>query len=331
MYGNKRECNRGKGEGQTHFAIPRKVDFQCFRIVLEAKRRHSKEYVLAIDSFALLLLALFGGCHRHQRPSHTCEVRDSPSLVMNEMNSLTHSCMHSFASFAILALSGSAIFMIRATGAKLRMLASDAAALLFVFLGVVCGGEVEECGDEDDMALQGWVSQVRRDSDWLAADSKEPRFDRSDDSSARLEDVGIQDRGRSNPSTCRWERSGAQIKQQQRARDSIRTIGDWKPSVLLLDFEFVPESLRLCVCAFSIHVLLVSVRRLAWCDVCLMRARPRHLLWRRRHGGWMPASVCAGGVRSNSLATTSLGTDAMAWRPSLQPLCNCARSDGGRG
>jgi len=40
------------------------------------------------------------------------------------MNSLTHSCMHSFASFAILALSGRAFFMIRATGAKLRMLAS---------------------------------------------------------------------------------------------------------------------------------------------------------------------------------------------------------------
>lgn len=47
-----------------------------------------------------------------------------PSLVMKEMNSLTHSCIHSFASLAILALSGSAFFMIRATGAKLRMLAS---------------------------------------------------------------------------------------------------------------------------------------------------------------------------------------------------------------
>ena len=51
-----------------------------------------------------------------------------PSLVMNEMNSLTHSCMHSFASLAILAFSGRAVFMIRATGAKLRMLASDEAA-----------------------------------------------------------------------------------------------------------------------------------------------------------------------------------------------------------
>jgi hypothetical protein len=42
--------------------------------------------------------------------------------------------------------------MIRATGAKLRMLASDVVALLFALVGVVCGGDVEVCGDEDDMA-----------------------------------------------------------------------------------------------------------------------------------------------------------------------------------
>ena len=57
-----------------------------------------------------------------------------PSLVMNEMNSLTHSCMHSLASLAILALSGRAIFMIRATGAKFRMLASEAARVRDGFL-----------------------------------------------------------------------------------------------------------------------------------------------------------------------------------------------------
>lgn len=43
---------------------------------------------------------------------------------MNEINSLTHSCIHSFASFAILAFSGNAVFMIRATGAKFRISAS---------------------------------------------------------------------------------------------------------------------------------------------------------------------------------------------------------------
>ena len=52
-----------------------------------------------------------------------------PSLVINEMNSLTHSCIHSLASFAILALSGKAFFMMRATGAKLRMLASSSSHL----------------------------------------------------------------------------------------------------------------------------------------------------------------------------------------------------------
>ena len=42
--------------------------------------------------------------------------------------------------------------MIRATGAKLRMLASDE-ALLFALFGVDCGGDVDECGEEDDMLL----------------------------------------------------------------------------------------------------------------------------------------------------------------------------------
>lgn len=74
---------------------------------------------------------------------------------MNEMNSLTHSCMHSFASFAILALSGSAVFMIRATGAKLRMLASytsDALSALVAAAAVVDDSSDEArgaCGDDD--------------------------------------------------------------------------------------------------------------------------------------------------------------------------------------
>lgn len=67
--------------------------------------------------------------------------RNVPSLVMKLMNSLTHSCMHSFASLAILALSGRAVFMIRATGAKFRMLASDIAE----------GGD-----DEDEDARPPW-------------------------------------------------------------------------------------------------------------------------------------------------------------------------------
>lgn len=50
--------------------------------------------------------------------------------MMKLMNSLTHSCMHSLASFAIFAFSGSAVFIIRATGAKLRMSASDPPSFL---------------------------------------------------------------------------------------------------------------------------------------------------------------------------------------------------------
>lgn len=82
-------------------------------------------------------------------------VWDSPSLVMKEINSLTHSCMHSLASFAIFAFSGRAVFMIRATGAKLRMLASDA-TVLGALLAPFRGGDEDDWGEEDDMAaLQG--------------------------------------------------------------------------------------------------------------------------------------------------------------------------------
>lgn len=72
--------------------------------------------------------------------------------MMKEMNSLTHSCMHSLASFAILAFSGRAIFMMRATGAKLRILASEAVPQAETFAWL-CGGDVEECGEGDDMTL----------------------------------------------------------------------------------------------------------------------------------------------------------------------------------
>jgi len=73
-----------------------------------------------------------------------------PSLVMNEMNSETHSCMHSFASFAIFAFSGKAPFMIRATGAKLRILASLCSCLLALKR---CAVGESECGEDEDMMV----------------------------------------------------------------------------------------------------------------------------------------------------------------------------------
>lgn len=77
-----------------------------------------------------------------------------PSLVMKEINSLTHSCMHSFASFAILAFSGSAVFMIRATGAKFLMLASDEVSC---FPGLVARGG---SGEEESWDMIGLVNAV---------------------------------------------------------------------------------------------------------------------------------------------------------------------------
>jgi hypothetical protein len=71
---------------------------------------------------------------------------------MNEMNSDTHSCIHSLASFAIFAFSGRADFMIRATGAKLRMLASESRLLLAGAVDGRWAGSEDEGGDEDDMA-----------------------------------------------------------------------------------------------------------------------------------------------------------------------------------
>lgn len=47
------------------------------------------------------------------------------------MNSLTHSCIHSFASFAILAFSGRAFFIIRATGAEFRISVSGSTICAF--------------------------------------------------------------------------------------------------------------------------------------------------------------------------------------------------------
>lgn len=55
-----------EGKGAAYFAVARQIDFQGFGVVLEAKRGHGKEDVLAIDRLALLLLALFGGWRRSE-------------------------------------------------------------------------------------------------------------------------------------------------------------------------------------------------------------------------------------------------------------------------
>ncbi len=59
--------------------------------------------------------------------------------------------MHSFASFAILAFSGSAVFIIRATGAKFLMLASEDGVSCFPDLERGTSGD----GDEESWDMIG--------------------------------------------------------------------------------------------------------------------------------------------------------------------------------
>jgi hypothetical protein len=82
-------------------------------------------------------------------------MRYVPSLVMKDMNSETHSCMHSFASLAILAFSGKADFMILATGAKFCMLA---------------GVDEDDCGEDEGIAIRASHHPVARVEGcrWLA-------------------------------------------------------------------------------------------------------------------------------------------------------------------
>ena len=62
--------------------------------------------------------------------------------------------------------------MMRATGAKLRMLASEVVvAFWFVLFGVDCGGEVDECGEEDDMpqaARRSFFRHTKKPTGWIA-------------------------------------------------------------------------------------------------------------------------------------------------------------------
>lgn len=79
--------------------------------------------------------------------------------------------------------------------------------------------------------------------------------------------------------------------------NSGRTIGDWKPSILLLDLELVTYLGCVLFCV-PVHGLFF-VRRLGWFHALLLWGRGRHIIG------------CAVGKRMRwrtiSLATTSLG------------------------
>jgi hypothetical protein len=95
------------------------------------------------------------------------DARYVPSLVIKDMNSETHSCMHSFASFAILAFSGKADFMILATGAKFCMLASVCKCALSALLKALddercAGGDDDDCGEDEGIAIRASHHPVAR-------------------------------------------------------------------------------------------------------------------------------------------------------------------------
>ena len=97
--------------------------------------------------------------------------RDEPSLVMNDINSLTHSCMHSFASFAIFAFSGRAVFIILATGAKFLMLASEYSCFPALEARGASGEDDEEAWDMIEcvtIVVQQDINRLRSElNDWL--------------------------------------------------------------------------------------------------------------------------------------------------------------------
>lgn len=202
---------------------------------------------------------------------------------MKEMYSETHSCMHSFASFAIFAFSGNADFMILATGAKLRMLASESHLLdadwadcsgecgervgvddmtLTQAAGVTdagnscssCGGDVSN--EEEGKCLGGrglvasagrYRSEARRGL-WLDGEcgGSSPRRMRSD--------VGTRAEGRfcecssnrrqTSQSHSRANQKGRSMTVSRKGRWGAHTIGYWQPSVLFLDFDVVPLCIR---------------------------------------------------------------------------------------
>jgi hypothetical protein len=199
--------------------------------------------------------------------------------------------------------------MIRATGAKLRMLASEAVQLfVFVPFGVESGGEMDECGEEDDIsqaARRPFSRHAQDVSGWWQVELCVIRRRH-----ARAQELSASRDARwSNASTCRLEQNGAQIKTTGGSKGNRRTIGDWKPSILLLDLEFVTYLSCVLFCV-PVHGLFF-VRRLDWFHTLLLWGRGRHII------GCVLGSVCAGDYFVGDHVT---GRDeGTAWRPSMQP------------
>ena len=128
----------------------------------------------------------------------------APSLVMNEINSLTHSCIHSLASLAIFAFSGSAVFIILATGAKLCMLASESTRAFAPFERC-CGGD--DCGDKEGMAIRPVGRRNVEAADRRLAKESLIRRSCADQPRVAALYVGRKQHQSQHPSTCRCQRT----------------------------------------------------------------------------------------------------------------------------
>ena len=148
--------------------------------------------------------------------------------MMKEMNSLTHSCMHSFASFAILAFSGSAVFIIRATGAKFLMLASEDEVSCFPDLERGASGD----GDEESWDMIGLVTAV--------TPLKVKRLHKSSMTGQSVGHVRVVVEAMPVRGDFNLRRILCARKSEKRYQRL--TICYWKPSVLLLDLELVTQT-----------------------------------------------------------------------------------------
>jgi hypothetical protein len=198
------------------------------------------------------------------------------------------------------------------------MLASDA-ALVFVLFEPFWGEEVEDWGDDDDMAATATATAT------AAAGRPFPRHTRMLSGSRQRAVAVIRTFDEAsarawNQWACRDAVQEQSVDVQMRRKCSAnqrrggswggekgRTICYWEPSVLFLDLEFVAETLGLCILSVPVHVLVV-VRRLRWFHTVLLWRGGRHVYSAGCRGGFrLRGCVCAGQRLSDLLASTSLG------------------------
>lgn len=83
----------------SHLAISAQVNLQRFAVILKPKRRHGEKNVLAVDGFALLLLALFRCCEFVISLALCSWLGRGLAFTGDEGNELAHTFLHAFFGF----------------------------------------------------------------------------------------------------------------------------------------------------------------------------------------------------------------------------------------